>query len=112
MTTLIEHPTAPLVIRIAEPSDGPALQFLAELDSVLPFTGAALIAELDGQMVAGISLANGREVADPFVPTTEILELLRIRAKQLKPRLAPRAPFAKLRLMRIPRARSLRLLLH
>jgi hypothetical protein len=110
--TLTEHPAAALVIRIAEPSDRPALQSLAELDSVLPFTGAALIAELDEQVVAAISLANGREVADPFVPTKEILELLRIRAKQLKPRLAPRDRFATLRSMRIRRARSLRSLLH
>lgn len=109
--TLIEHPTAPVVIRIADPSDRPALQSLAELDSVLPFTGAALIAELDDCVVAGISLANGREVANPFVPTREILELLRIRARQLKPRLAPRGRFVTLRSMRIPRARSRRPLL-
>lgn len=109
--TQIEHPAAPLVIRIADPADVPALHTLAALDSVLPFTGAALIAELDEQMVAAVSLANGREVADPFVPTSEILELLRMRAKQLKPRLAPRGRFATLRSMRTSRARSLRLLL-
>jgi hypothetical protein len=109
--TLTQHPAVSLVIRIADPSDEPALQSLAELDSVLPFTGAALIAELDERVVAAISLANGREVADPFVPTSEILELLRLRAKQLKPRLAPRVPFATLRSMRIPRTRFPRLIL-
>lgn len=108
--TLIEHPAAPVVIRIADQSDDAAIQCLAELDSALPFSGAALIAELDERVVAGVSLADGREVADPFVPTSEILELLRIRARQLKPRLAPRDHFERLRSMRIPRARSLRLL--
>lgn len=108
--TLTEHPAAPLVIRIATPSDDAAIQALAELDSAQPFTGAALVAELDDRLVAAVSLANDREVANPFMPTGEILELLRIRAKQLKPRLAPRVRFATLRSMRIPRARSPRLL--
>jgi hypothetical protein len=108
--TPIEHPAAPLVIRIATPSDDAAIQRLAELDSARPFRGAALVAELNDELVAAVSLANGREVANPFVPTREILDLLRIRAKQLKPRLAPRARFATLRSMRIQRARSLRLL--
>lgn len=109
--TLIEHPTTPLVIRMAEPTDQPKLQSLAELDSALPFSGAALVAEVGDHLVAGVSLASGREVADPFVPTSEILELLRVRARQLKPRLAPPGRFATLRSMRIPRARPPRLLL-
>jgi len=41
--TLIEHPTAPLVILIAGAEDRPELQQLAELDSTVPFTGAALV---------------------------------------------------------------------
>lgn len=108
--TLIEHAMSPVVIRISKTADQAALQYLAELESVLPFTGAALVAEIDDRVVAGISLATGREVADPFVPTSEILELLRIRMRQLKPRLAPRGRFATLRSMRIPRAQSRRLL--
>lgn len=91
--------------------DRTELTRLAELDSALPLTGTALIAQLDEQLVAAVSLANGREVANPFVPTSEILELLRVRARQLKPRLAPRARFARLRSTRVPQARSLRLLL-
>ena len=109
--TLIEHPTAPLVIRMADTTDQAELQSLAELDSALPFSGAALVAELDDHLVAGLSLMSGREVANPFVPTREILELLRVRARQLKPRLAPPGRFATLRSMRIPRGRPPRLLL-
>lgn len=108
--TLIEHPTAPVVIRISDAGDRAALQCLAELDSALPFTGAALIAEVDDRVVAGISLANGREVANPFIATSEILELLRVRVRHLKPRLAPRGRFATLRSMRLLRVRSPRLL--
>lgn len=109
--TLTKHPAAAVVIRMADEGDAAAIQRIAELDSTTPFTGAALIAELDDELVAAVSLATWREIADPFVPTKEILDLLRIRARQLKPRLAPRVPFATLRSMRIPRARSPRLIL-
>ena len=109
--TLIEHPATPLVLRIATTDDEPQLHYLAELDSALPFTGAALVAELDDRLVAGVSLSTGREVADPFVPTREILELMRVRARQLKPRLAPPGRLATLRSMLIRPMRSRRLLL-
>lgn len=104
------QPTGPLIIRLATVTDHAALERLAELDSTEPLIGAALIAELGERLVAARSLTTDREIADPFLPTSEIVELLRIRARQLKPRLAPRVHFATLRPTRIPRARSLRLL--
>jgi hypothetical protein len=36
-----------------------------------------LIAELDARPVAAISLDGRREIADPFLPTRELVELLR-----------------------------------
>jgi hypothetical protein len=52
---------------------------LAELDSQRPVTGPALVGEIDGRPAAAISLADGRVVADPFRPTADVVELLRLR---------------------------------
>lgn len=101
----------PVVIRFATPADRAALERLAELECVGPPTGATLIAELGQRMVAALSLADGRVLGDPFIRTAELVELLRLRAQQLTPRLAPRASFATLRSTRTPLVRSLRLLL-
>jgi len=100
----------PLVIRLATEGDRSALRRLAELDSARSLPGGVLIAKLGERLVAAISLADGREIADPFTPTAEILKLLRLRARQLKPPPAPRARFVTLRSKRIPLARSPRLL--
>ncbi|MBV9464847.1 MAG: hypothetical protein JO169_01910, partial [Solirubrobacterales bacterium] len=42
----------------------------------------ALVAEIDGELCAALSLADGRVVADPFRPSGALLELLRMRAAQ------------------------------
>jgi hypothetical protein len=46
--------------------------------------------------VAAVGLTDQRVVADPFVPTAEVVGLLQIRANQLAPR-TPRTRFARLR---------------
>jgi hypothetical protein len=74
---------SPLVIRLATAGDQQALQRLAELDSARAPAGTTLIAELRGRPVAAVSLGDGEQIADPFVPTADITELLRIRARQL-----------------------------
>lgn len=99
-----------VVIRLATAGDRPALRGLAELDSARPPAEPALIGELHGRPVAAISLADGQAIADPFVATSEILELLSLRARQLKPRRAVRAAFATHQSTRTPLVRSLRLL--
>ena len=38
--------------------------------------------------VAALSLRDGRVVADPFTPTAELVELMRLRARQITLRLA------------------------
>ena len=72
-----------IAIRRADASDARALSRLAALDSaVAPLAGPdVLIAEVDGHAVA--ALHEGRAIADPFRPTASIVELLRIRARQL-----------------------------
>lgn len=88
--------TIELTVRRAGHGDEIALVRLAALDSAAPLAGDVLIAEVGGTPIAAISLADGRVVADPFERTADIVELLRMRAKQL------RAPAARIALR--PRA--------
>jgi hypothetical protein len=67
-----------LVVRRARPSDNHALTALAVLDSARPLTGERIVGEVDGQIVAAVSLHDGRVVADPFKPTADVVEILRL----------------------------------
>jgi len=74
-----------MTIRRSEPTDERTLKRLAQLDSARPFSGAALIAESDdGTPLAAIEMTSGRAIADPFQPTGKLVDLLRIRAAQLR----------------------------
>lgn len=73
-----------ITVRKSVASDLSELARLAALDSASPPRGPALIAEADSRMLAALPLGSGRPIADPFEPTAEILELLRLRAEQLK----------------------------
>jgi hypothetical protein len=80
-----------LVVRRARPSDDHALAELAALDSARSLTGARIVGEVDGRIVAAVSLQDGRVVADPFVPTADVVEILRLhtagaRADAARPR--------------------------
>ena len=68
--------TSPITIRPSNDADERQLRELAELDSARPIAGPVLIAEVDERPVAAISLDGRREIADPFVPTRELVELL------------------------------------
>jgi hypothetical protein len=85
-----ERPTGPIAVRLATADDQPALDRLTALDSREPLVAPALIGELDNYAVAAISLNNGDLIADPFVPTIEIAQLLRLRAHQLVGQPRPR----------------------
>jgi len=69
--------TASIEIRKSNDLDRGALRELAELDSAPPIAGPVLMAVRDDRPVAAISLDGSREIADPFVRTREIVELLR-----------------------------------
>ncbi len=73
-----------VTIRRARPEDGRVLHSLAGLDSAPALHGDALIAEQGDTPVAAIELDTGRAVADPFRPTASLVELLRLRAAQLR----------------------------
>ena len=73
-----------ITVRYSVASDLSELARLAALDSAGPPRGPALIAEADSRMLAALPLGSGRPIADPFEPTAEIVELLRLRAEQVQ----------------------------
>ena len=77
LSFIVARMTTPITIRRSTDSDAPVLRLLAELDSAPPIAGPVLIAEQDSRPVAAISLDGQREIADPFVPTRELVALLR-----------------------------------
>ena len=73
--------TAPSVlIRAARGSDGAELERLAQLDSAELPAGSLLVAEADGRIVAAIASSTGEAIADPFLPTADVVALLELRA--------------------------------
>ena len=84
----IEGVTTPTIsIRPATTGDGRTLMRLAALDSArpLPF-GPVVIAEIDGEPKAALSLKDGRVVADPFSRTADVVDLLRVHARAMSQR--------------------------
>jgi hypothetical protein len=71
-----------LTIRRANPGDDVALRALATVDSAPPLSGDVLVAHLDEAVVAAISLTDGRSIADPFRPSADTVEILRMRRRQ------------------------------
>ena len=59
---------------------------LAQLDSGRPPEGALLGVEIEGRLLAAISLTTGESVANPFSRTGELRALLELRAAQLRRR--------------------------
>ncbi len=72
-----------VTIRSAFPDDEAGLARLAVLDSAASLRPPMLVAEVDGELRAALSLANGAMIADPFRPTAALLDLLAARAAQL-----------------------------
>jgi hypothetical protein len=77
---------ATVTIRRLTETDGDAIAQLAELDTHDLPREPLLGAEVEGRLVAAVSLADGRVLSDPFTPTTEIQALLELRAAQLRRR--------------------------
>jgi hypothetical protein len=75
-----------VVIRRSGPGDGHALSRLARLESRRPLAGPHVVAELGDQVVAAVSLHGGEAIADPFMPTADLVALLELRARQLTSR--------------------------
>jgi hypothetical protein len=73
-----------VTMRLATNSDKPALERLAELEETRALQEPVLLGVVMQYPVAAISLANGHVVADPSTDTRELLELMKLRARQLQ----------------------------
>jgi hypothetical protein len=94
---------ATVTLRFGVFNDAPDLLRLAQLDSAEPLSEPILVGEVAGRVTAALSLADSRVIADPFVLSTGVVELLRARAKQLSTTERPWGP----RRLRSRRARGL-----
>jgi hypothetical protein len=75
---------APVLIRHARAGDEPSIARLAALDEQELPPGERLIAEVGGRPVAAVEVRSGATIADPFVPTSAVVELLGLRAQQVR----------------------------
>jgi hypothetical protein len=76
--------TPNISIRSAQSDDSSTLWQLAALDDRALPSGPFLVAELDCDVVAAVSLPSGATIADPFRRTAEATALLQLRASQLR----------------------------
>jgi hypothetical protein len=98
-----------IALRTATSRDAAILDKLAALDSAAPLHGPAVVALIDGRPVAAASLHDASVVADPFVPTADVVELLqaRVAASASEAVARPRARRRRLRFrIRPPRLRA------
>lgn len=75
-----------IVIRPATASDRDAIVRLAQRDTRPAPEGQLLVAEVDGEIRAAVSMEGGSLIADPFHPTADLLALLEARSGQLRSR--------------------------
>lgn len=68
---------------MATPEDAATLRDLAMLDSSPPLSGPAVLAELDGAVIAAASLEGGAVIADPFTPSAYAVRMLTTHRYQL-----------------------------
>jgi hypothetical protein len=68
-------------IRRADLADLAALDRLAAVDSAVAPTGDVLVAEVAGELWAALEIESGAAIADPFRPSAELVELLRLHAR-------------------------------
>jgi hypothetical protein len=76
-------PAVSISIRPFADHDAQAVRVVAQRDSSTVPAGALLVAAVDGQVRAVLSLDTGEVVADPFAPSVALVDLLHTRARQL-----------------------------
>ena len=81
-----------LTLRLAHAGDADAIARLVEMEEAAPLTGDVAVAESGGNIIAALSVADERVVADLFRPTAATVELLRRwRSDQISARRTTRA---------------------
>jgi len=73
-----------IVLQQATPDHDAALREVSQLDSARTVSRPALMAVVDGRLIAAASLHDGRVVADPFADTEDAVALLRLRTAELR----------------------------
>ena len=75
----LSPPSSDLKVRVSlgEGADADSIGRLASLDSGSPPDGPVVLAELDGEPVAALGIADGSVVADPFRISNTIVFLMR-----------------------------------
>ncbi len=73
-----------VTVRLADAGDLQALRRLASLDSAPEPAGPMVLAEADGRPAAAVPVLGGRAIADPFLHTAALVEMLELRARQLR----------------------------
>jgi hypothetical protein len=77
--------TSPILIRYSRDDDQVALERLAALDSRALPKGPFLLALVDGEPVAAAPLdLDAEPLSDPFLPTANLRELLKLRARHVR----------------------------
>ena len=76
--------TPDVTVRLARSSDTRQLFSLAALDSASVPQGEVVVAESEGRIVAALPLTGGPAIADPFHRTLALVQMLELRAQQLR----------------------------
>lgn len=80
------HPVAgELTVRRSTASDRPGLERLAQLDSSSEPYGHYLLVEEDGELRAAVPATGGTPIADPFHRTDDLVAMLELRVRRLRP---------------------------
>jgi hypothetical protein len=87
--------TVPMTLRFASPFDAADIATLADLDSSRVPRGDVLVAYVDGELWAALSVDDGHFVADPMRPSAEAVEVLQERRRQLRRPRRSRGPLAR-----------------
>ncbi|HVW17505.1 MAG TPA: hypothetical protein VHB30_04600 [Solirubrobacteraceae bacterium] len=77
-------PRATVAIRLAGGRDADAVTALEQMEGRRLAPGAHLVAEVDGRVIAAVAVADGGAVSDPFAHAAAAVDLLRLRAGQLR----------------------------
>ena len=79
---VVESPD--IELRMCKPADDPAIERLAALSERPVPLGRLVVALVDGTLVAALPLSGAEVLRDPFVKTTHLVDLLEVRAQQLR----------------------------
>lgn len=76
-------PARTVALRLAGSDEAHMVRRLAALDDAPALKGPVLLALVDGEPVAALSLVDRRVVANPFLLTRDVVDLLRLRAEHI-----------------------------